>query len=78
MDRRSGPFWDGVEGRVPIPRAAATLGFEFIGTGWGILWRTFAFCLGSIFLIPIPWLLRWYSAWFVSQLHVEDFAAHFD
>jgi uncharacterized protein (TIGR00369 family) len=28
--KRSGPFWDGVEGRVPIPRAAATLGFEFI------------------------------------------------
>jgi uncharacterized protein (TIGR00369 family) len=28
---RSGPFWDAVEGRVPIPRAAATLGFEFIG-----------------------------------------------
>jgi uncharacterized protein (TIGR00369 family) len=27
---RSGPFWDGVNGRVPIPRAAATLGFEFI------------------------------------------------
>jgi uncharacterized protein (TIGR00369 family) len=30
MDRRSGSFWDGVEGRAPIPRAAATLGFEFI------------------------------------------------
>jgi uncharacterized protein (TIGR00369 family) len=28
--RRSGPFWDGVEGRAPIPRAAATLGFEYI------------------------------------------------
>ena len=31
MSGRSGPFWDGVEGRAPIPRAAATLGFEFIG-----------------------------------------------
>jgi uncharacterized protein (TIGR00369 family) len=30
MSRRSGPFWDGVEGRAPVPRAAATLGFEFI------------------------------------------------
>jgi uncharacterized protein (TIGR00369 family) len=28
--RRTGPFWDGVEGRAPVPRAAATLGFEFI------------------------------------------------
>ena len=27
---RSGPFWDGVEGRAPVPRAAATLGFQFI------------------------------------------------
>jgi uncharacterized protein (TIGR00369 family) len=28
--KRSGPFWDGVEGRAPVPRAAATLGFQFI------------------------------------------------
>jgi len=27
---RSGPFWDGVAGRAPVPRAAATLGFRFI------------------------------------------------
>ena len=27
---RSGPFWDGVEGRAPVPPAAATLGFEFV------------------------------------------------
>jgi uncharacterized protein (TIGR00369 family) len=31
MQRRTGPFWDGVEGRAPVPPAAATLGFEFIG-----------------------------------------------
>jgi uncharacterized protein (TIGR00369 family) len=30
MQGRSGPFWDGVEGRAPIPPAAATLGFEFV------------------------------------------------
>ena len=30
MTTRTGPFWDGVQGRAPIPRAAATLGFEFI------------------------------------------------
>jgi uncharacterized protein (TIGR00369 family) len=30
MQTRSGPFWDGVEGRAPIPPAAATLGFEFV------------------------------------------------
>jgi uncharacterized protein (TIGR00369 family) len=27
---RSGPFWDAVEGRAPLPPAAATLGLEFI------------------------------------------------
>jgi hypothetical protein len=30
MQERTGPFWDGVEGRAPIPPAAATLGFEFV------------------------------------------------
>jgi len=30
MNKRSGPFWDAIEGRVPMPRAAATLGLEFI------------------------------------------------
>ena len=29
MGERSGPFWDGVEGRAPMPPAAATLGLEF-------------------------------------------------
>jgi uncharacterized protein (TIGR00369 family) len=28
--KRSGPFWDAVEGRAPLPRAAATLGLEFV------------------------------------------------
>src|SRR5215831_102565 len=27
----SGPFWDAVHGRAPLPRAAATLGLEFVG-----------------------------------------------
>jgi acyl-coenzyme A thioesterase PaaI-like protein len=27
---RSGPFWDAANGRAPLPRAAATLGLEFI------------------------------------------------
>jgi uncharacterized protein (TIGR00369 family) len=30
MHTRSGPFWDGVHGRAPIPPAAATLGFAFV------------------------------------------------
>lgn len=35
MNKRSGPFWDAVEGRVPMPRAAATLGLEFIDADVG-------------------------------------------
>jgi uncharacterized protein (TIGR00369 family) len=30
MRQRTGPFWDGVEGRAPLPPAAATLGLEVI------------------------------------------------
>ena len=30
MNERSGPFWDAIEGRAPAPRAAETLGLEFI------------------------------------------------
>jgi uncharacterized protein (TIGR00369 family) len=30
MTGRTGPFWEAVAGRAPIPPAAATLGFEFI------------------------------------------------
>jgi uncharacterized protein (TIGR00369 family) len=30
MTERTGPFWEAVAGRAPVPRAAATLGFEFI------------------------------------------------
>ena len=27
---QSGPFWDAMEGRAPLPRAAATLGMKFL------------------------------------------------
>jgi uncharacterized protein (TIGR00369 family) len=30
MTRRTGPFWEAMEGRAPHPPAAATLGLEFI------------------------------------------------
>ena len=30
MGKRSGPFWDAIEGRAPMSRAAATLGLKFI------------------------------------------------
>lgn len=41
--------------------------FEFAGSGLNILWRTFVMVLGCLFIIPIPWMVRWYIAWFVEQ-----------
>jgi hypothetical protein len=30
------------------------------------------FSLASSFIIPIPWMLRWYGRWFVSQFALVD------
>ena len=35
MRDRSGPFWDAMQGREPLPRAAATLGMEFVDVDVG-------------------------------------------
>jgi hypothetical protein len=39
----------------------------FDASGFQVLWRTFAFAFGCAFIIPIPWLLRWYSVWYIEQ-----------
>ncbi|MGC2780321.1 MAG: DUF4339 domain-containing protein [Bradyrhizobium sp.] len=39
----------------------------FNASGLEVLWRTLVFALGCSLIIPIPWLLRWYSAWYISQ-----------
>jgi hypothetical protein len=39
----------------------------FNATGLEMLWRTVLFAFGCAFIIPIPWLLRWYTQWYVSQ-----------
>jgi hypothetical protein len=52
--------------------------FEFAGTGLEILWRTIVFILLMYLIIPIPWMMRWYYAWLVSQIRVADHAAAFD
>jgi hypothetical protein len=53
--------------------------FEFTGAGLSILWRTFAAALGCAFILPIPWMIRWLSSWFISQIvvtPVAESAAH--
>ncbi|MCA6111443.1 DUF4339 domain-containing protein [Bradyrhizobium cenepequi] len=39
----------------------------FKASGLDMLWRTIVFAIGCAFLIPIPWALRWYTKWYVSQ-----------
>jgi len=39
----------------------------FTATGLQLLWRTIVFGLGCLFIIPIPWLLRWYFTWATAQ-----------
>jgi hypothetical protein len=33
---------------------------------WDLTWRSVAFFLGSLFVIPVPWLAIWYVRWIVS------------
>jgi hypothetical protein len=48
----------------------------FKATGLEVLWRTIAFSFSCIFLIPIPWMLRWYTQWYVSQFVLEPYMTH--
>jgi hypothetical protein len=47
----------------------------FNASGWQVLWRTVVFSLCSILIVPIPWILRWYASWYVSQFAVEEVSA---
>jgi hypothetical protein len=44
----------------------------FNATGLGVLWRTLVVAIGFAFIIPIPWVLRWYAKWFVSQFELVE------
>jgi hypothetical protein len=32
-----------------------------------MLWRTLVFSIACIFIIPIPWMIRWYGQWYIAQ-----------
>jgi hypothetical protein len=44
----------------------------FNGAGDQMLWRTIVLVLSSFLIIPIPWMLRWYATWFVSQIALVE------
>jgi hypothetical protein len=48
----------------------------FNATGLGVLWRTLVFVIGFVFIIPIPWVLRWYAKWYVSQFELVQRGAY--
>jgi hypothetical protein len=52
--------------------------FEFAGGGLDILWRALVFVLVSVLILPIPWMMRWFYGWVVSQIRVTGHAATFD
>jgi hypothetical protein len=52
-----------------------TLAFDFVGSGGAILGRTLLVALASMLIIPIPWMMRWYAVWFVSQIQVTQVRA---
>ena len=47
----------------------------FNATGLEMLWRSLVCAIGCGFLIPIPWVLRWYITWYVSQFELVERAA---
>jgi hypothetical protein len=48
----------------------------FNGTGLEVLWRTIVFVICCAFIIPIPWMLRWYNRWYVSQFALLERTAY--
>jgi hypothetical protein len=46
--------------------------FEFKATGFAILWRIFGLALLAMLVIPIPWLIRYYANWIISQISVTQ------
>jgi hypothetical protein len=44
----------------------------FNATGLEMLWRTLVFAFACAFIIPIPWMLRWYVRWAVSQFELVE------
>ena len=47
----------------------------FNATGLEMLWRTLVFVIACMFIIPIPWMMRWYVQWAISQFELVERAA---
>lgn len=48
----------------------------FNASGFDVLWRTIVFAIACGFIIPIPWMLRWYAQWYMSQFALVERGAY--
>jgi len=48
----------------------------FNSTGLEFLWRSIVMFIGCIFIIPIPWIYRWFAGWLASQIVLVERDAH--
>ena len=44
----------------------------FNASGLEVLWRTIVLAIACAFIIPIPWMMRWYNSWYVSQFALAE------
>lgn len=44
----------------------------FTASGFDYLWRALVFAFTAIFIIPIPWTVRWFARWLVSQFALVE------
>jgi hypothetical protein len=48
----------------------------FKAAGLEFLWRAVVTAFGSLFIIPIPWMYRWFTRWLGSQIVLVERTAH--
>jgi hypothetical protein len=48
----------------------------FNGSGLELLWRGLVTALACVFIIPIPWAMRWFGRWYVSQVELVESTAY--
>jgi hypothetical protein len=48
----------------------------FNASGLDVLWRTLVMVIACFFVIPIPWMIRWYAQWYMSQFALAPRGAY--
>jgi hypothetical protein len=51
--------------------ARGTMSFDFTASGLSVLGHSLGYILASLFIIPIPWAVRWFLSWWISSITVQ-------